>query len=103
MLPVLYGLEALAYGALAALASNFSLAPLLVLAVLDGVLALTARALARAATVAVTSPAGLLREGNALTNTAFSVCFMVGPAIGALIASQGGTGWRCSRTAGCSW
>ncbi len=91
ILPALYGLEALAFASLAAVASNFSLAPLLVLAVIDGVLALTARAIARAASVAVTSPAGLLREGNALSNAAFSVCFMVGPAIGAVIASQGGT------------
>ncbi len=91
LLPVLYGLEALAYGALAALVGDFLLAPLLIITFLDGVLALTARALARAASVAVTSPVGLLREGNALMNTVFSVCFVIGPALGALIASQGGT------------
>lgn len=91
ILSVLYGLEALAFASLAAVASNFSLVPLLVLAVIDGVLALSARALSRAITVAVTSPAGLLREGNALNNAAFSVCFMAGPAIGAVIASSGGT------------
>ncbi len=91
LLPVLYGLEALAYGALAALVGDFLLAPLLLITFLDGVLALTARALARAASVAVTSPVGLLREGNALINTVFSLCYVIGPALGALIASQGGT------------
>ena len=91
LLPVLYGLEALAYGGLAVLVGDFLLAPLLVLTFLDGVLALTARSLARTASVAVTSPVGLLREGNALTNAAFSVCYVTGPAIGAVIASQGGT------------
>src|SRR5262249_23723494 len=91
LLPLLYGLEAIAFLALAGVASNFSLAPVLVLAVVDGVLALAARALARTATVALTAPIGLLREGNAINNAAFSVCFMVGPAIGGLIVATGGT------------
>jgi hypothetical protein len=91
LLPVLYGLEAIAYGGLAALAGHVLLVPLFLLTFLDGILALTARSIARTAGVAVTSPVGLLREGNALTNTAFSVCFVAGPALGALIASQGGT------------
>jgi hypothetical protein len=90
-LPALYGLEAVAYVALAALASDFSLAPVLALTVIDGVIALTARALARTATVAVTAPAGLLREGNAISNAAFSICFMTGPAIGGAIVAAGGT------------
>jgi hypothetical protein len=90
-LPGLYGLEAVAYVALAALASDFSLVPVLALAVLDGVIALAARALARTATVAVTAPVGLLREGNAISNAAFSICFMVGPAIGGAIVAAGGT------------
>jgi MFS family permease len=89
-LPTLYGLEAVVFAGLAVVASHFSLAPLLVLALIDGLLAVSARAIARAATVAVTSPAGLLRDGNALLNTSFSVCFMVGPAIAAVIASRGG-------------
>jgi predicted MFS family arabinose efflux permease len=91
LLPVLYGLEAIAFLALAGVASNFSLAPVLALAVLDGVIGLAARALARTATVAVTAPRGLLREGNAINNAAFSVCFMLGPAIGGLIVATGGT------------
>ncbi len=99
LLPLLYALEALAYGGLAALVGDFLLGPLLVLTFVDGVLALTARTLARTASVAVTSPVGLLREGNALTNAAFSVCYVVGPVIGAVLASQGGT--RVALLANC--
>jgi predicted MFS family arabinose efflux permease len=91
LLPVLYALEAVAFLALAGIVSSFSLAPVLALTVLDGALALAARALARTATVAVTAPRGLLREGNAINNAAFSVCFMLGPAIGGLIVATGGT------------
>ncbi len=40
-------------------------------------------------------PADLLREGNALLNAAFSVCFMAGPAIGALRRGR----WRYDRGA----
>jgi hypothetical protein len=65
--------------------------PVLALVVVDGVAALTARSLARAATTAVISPAGLLREGNALTNAAFSVCYMAGPALGGTIVVTNGT------------
>jgi MFS family permease len=91
VLPVLYALEAVAFGLLALVAHRFNVAPVLVLALLDGVIALTARALARAATVAVLNPAGLLAEGNALTNALFSICFMAGPALGGLVVAIGGT------------
>jgi MFS family permease len=91
VLPALYAIEALVFAGLAALADNFSLAPLLALTLLDGVVALAARSIARAATVAVTTPVDLLREGNALANAAFSLCFMVGPALGAIIANAAGT------------
>jgi MFS family permease len=82
VLPALYALEGLAFLALAWIASNFSLGPVLILTAVDGVIALVARSLARAATVDVTASADLLREGNAVNNTAFSLCFMAGPAIG---------------------
>jgi MFS family permease len=90
-LAVLYGCETLAFGALAWIASHFALASALTLVVVDGLLAVTARAISRAATVEVTRSAGVLREGNALLNGCFSVAFMVGPAIGATIVSLGGT------------
>lgn len=91
ILPVLYGLEAIAYLLLAVIAHSASVAIVLVVATLDGVIALTARSLARAATVSVTSPAGLLREGNALANTLFTICFMAGPGIAGAVIVAGGT------------
>ena len=91
VLPLLYAVEGVLFAALAWVASSFELAPVLALAALDGMVAATARSLARAATVAVTSPTGLLREGNALINACFSVCFMAGPALGGLIVVTGGT------------
>jgi hypothetical protein len=56
-----------------------------------GVVALTARELARTVTVAVTGAEGLLREGNAVTNASFSICFMAGPALGGAVVALGGT------------
>ncbi len=90
-LVVLYGLEAAVFLCLSFLAGQFSLAAVLTLAVVDGAVALTARAIARATSVAVVKPAGLLRPGNAVMNTTFSVCFMIGPLIGAGISAAGGT------------
>ncbi len=91
VLPALYWFEAFVFFALAWVAMHFSLVLVLVLALIDGLAALTARALARAATVSVTSAAGLLREGNAVANAGFSVCFMLGPAIGGAVVAAGGT------------
>ncbi len=90
VLTVLYAIETLAFLLLAWLASRFSLAAVLIVSLADGVVALSARALARTATVTVTSPHGLLREGNAVANAAFSVCFMAGPAIGGAIVALDG-------------
>jgi MFS family permease len=92
VLPAMYWLEAVIFIALAALAGrHFGLVSVLALSFLNGVIALTARSLARAATVTVTSAADLLREGNAVVNAAFSVCFMLGPAIGGTIVATAGT------------
>lgn len=91
VLPTIYALEAIAYVVLGWMASRFLLEPVLVLTVVDGVLALSARPIARATTVGVTAPVGLLREANALTNASFSICYMAGPAIGAVVVVLGGT------------
>jgi predicted MFS family arabinose efflux permease len=91
ILPVLYLLEAVLFGVLAALTSSFSLLPVLILVVLDGSLALVARSLARAATVEILRPVDLLPEGNALTNLVFSICYMAGPALGGVVVAAGGT------------
>jgi predicted MFS family arabinose efflux permease len=91
ILPVLNAIEAVLFGLLAWMAAHFSLAPVLALALADGIVALVGRVLARTATVDVLRPAGLLQEGNAVSNAVFSVCFMAGPAIGGVVVAAGGT------------
>jgi Major Facilitator Superfamily len=91
LLPTLYWLEAVLFGVLAWLTSRFDLVPVLVLVLVDGVVALTARSLAGAVRADILKPRGLLHEGNALTNTIFSICFMVGPLIGGGVVALGGT------------
>jgi predicted MFS family arabinose efflux permease len=91
VLPTIYALEGVAFLLLGWMASRFLLAPVLALTVIDGVLALSARPIDRATTVSVTAPLGLLREANALTNASFSLCYFVGPAIGAVVVVAGGT------------
>jgi MFS family permease len=89
-LPVLYALEALAFAALAALSSAFSLAVFVAIAAADGVLAVTAKVLSRTASVGVLEPRGELRQGNALLNLGFTAGSALGPAIaGVLIATLG--------------
>jgi MFS family permease len=92
ILPALYWLEAVIFVVLAMLAGHqFTLAPVLVLTLLNGILAFAARSLARAATVRITSERGLLREGNALANAGFTVSFLVGPSLGGALVAAGGT------------
>ena len=92
VLGALHCLEAVVFVILAwAASAHVTVTIVLALALLDGIAALTARALTRAATVSVTSAVGLLREGNAVGNAAFSVCFMVGPAAGGTLVAAGGT------------
>ncbi|HUA49651.1 MAG TPA: MFS transporter [Solirubrobacteraceae bacterium] len=91
VLSTIYWLEAVIFLALAALAGrHFMLVTVLALTLVNGILALTGRSLARAATVAVTSAAGLLREGNALGNAGFSLAFLIGPALGGAVVAAGG-------------
>ncbi len=85
-LPAIYAAETLLYGLLAALvAAGVPTVPVLILAFFDGILALAARSLARTASVAVTAPQELLREGNAFLSGLFSICYMVGPALAGLL------------------
>jgi MFS family permease len=87
-LALLYCGEAAAFAALAGLAgSEFFLPAVLALALVDGCLALTARAISRAAAAAGLEPAGLLREGNALMNIAFAGGTALGPALGGVVVS----------------
>jgi predicted MFS family arabinose efflux permease len=87
----LYFLEGLIFLALAWLAKHFALAPVLLLALIDGLLGLTARVIARATSTRISSGPKLLREANALMNGSFSVCFLAGPALGGLIVGLYGT------------
>lgn len=87
----IYALEAIVFAVLAWVAGRFSLVPVLVLALVDGILALTARVLARAAWTTITSAVGLLREAQALNNTSFTLAFMAGPAVGGAVVALGGT------------
>jgi MFS family permease len=73
------------------MAAHAQLVPILAVTLVDGIVALSARAISRTATVDVMRPLDLLHEGNALINVVFSVCYMVGPAIGGLVVAAGGT------------
>jgi MFS family permease len=91
-LPVIYCGEAAAFGALALLAGkDFVLAGVVVLASIDGTLALAGRALTRAVVAALLEPAGELRAGNAVLNVAFTGGAAVGPAIAGLVVAGFGT------------
>jgi MFS family permease len=90
VLPVVYAGEAAAFGGLALLAGNFSLAGVIALATLDGTLALTGRSITRAVVAALLEPAGELRAGNALLNIAFTGGAAIGPAIAGLVVAQFG-------------
>jgi MFS family permease len=87
-LPVLYGLQALAFGGMALLSHHVP--GVVVLAALAGGAALVSRALVRAAVVSALPEPEELRQGNALLNVVFSTAFAVGPAVaGAAVATAG--------------
>jgi MFS family permease len=88
-LPTLYTVEAIVFGLLALIADGeFLLAVVLVLGLVDGTLALVARAVTRAAVADVLRPSGQLKEGNALMNIGFAVASVGGAALGGLLISQ---------------
>lgn len=90
-LPLLYGLDALVFAALALLATDhFSLWLVVALGAVDGTIALAARALTRATSAALLEPAGLLRRGNALFNIGFTAAGAAGPAIAGLLVAGAG-------------
>jgi predicted MFS family arabinose efflux permease len=87
-LPVLYCGEAAAFGGLALLAGDdFLLAGVIVLAIIDGALALSGRALTRAVVAALLEPSGELRAGNALLNVVFTASSALGPGMAGLIVA----------------
>jgi Na+/melibiose symporter-like transporter len=91
VLGLLYALQAVLFLALAWLVGRFELISVLALSLINGVFAVTARVLARAAWTSFSRSAGLLREANAIINGSFSICFLIGPAIGGGIVALDGT------------
>jgi predicted MFS family arabinose efflux permease len=90
-LPSLYLAEAGIFALLAILAYRSPWIPLvLLLAAVDGTLALVGRALTRAAVATSLKPTDQLEPGNALLNVSFSLCFAAGPALGGLAVAAGG-------------
>src|SRR4051812_18077388 len=87
VLPLLYLGEALTFTALALTAENFSLVLVVALAIVDGTLAIAARAFTRASAAAVLHPAGQLRQGNAIINVGFTAAGAAGPALGGLVVA----------------
>ena len=89
-LPVLYCAEAAAFGVLALLAHNFSLAAVVAVAALDAALMLAGRALTRSVAAALLEPVGELRAGNAILNVAFTGGAALGPGIAGLVVANFG-------------
>lgn len=88
VLPAFYVFEAAAFVGLAAIAhGHFLLAGVLALGFLDGLLAVTARGLTRAAIAATLQPRDLLGAGNALVNLGFAVASVGGAALGGVLVS----------------
>jgi predicted MFS family arabinose efflux permease len=90
VLATLYAAEAVAFAMLTLLADNFSLAAIVAIAAIDAALALTAKTLTRAIAAAMLEPAGELRAGNAILNTAFATGMAVGPAIAGVVVATFG-------------
>jgi MFS family permease len=86
-LPIIYCCEAAVFAGLALLAGHFSLALVIVLAAIDGALALAGRALTRAVVATALEPTGELRAGNALLNVAFTGGAALGPALAGLVVA----------------
>ena len=87
VLPALYLGEAVTFTVLALTSGSFSLVLVVALAIVDGTLAIAARAFTRASAAAVLTPAGQLRQGNAVINVGFTAAGAAGPAIGGLVVA----------------
>jgi len=67
---------------------RYVLAVVLVLALVDGTLAVTGRALTRGAVGTLLQPVGLLKEGNGLMNVGFAASSVGGAALAGLLIAQ---------------
>lgn len=90
LLSVMYFAEALLFLALAATVNHLVLPVVLLLATLDGAIAIAARSLTRAYAVQTLAPSDSVREGNALINIGFTGAAVLGPIVaGVVVASLG--------------
>ena len=90
VLASLYLLEAVFFIWMALLTRHFSFAALLILCSLDGMLAITAKALTRGISATWLIRRDLLREGNAILNLGVMVSSALGPVLaGAVVAWKG--------------
>jgi predicted MFS family arabinose efflux permease len=87
LLPGLALGQAAIFTALALSAGRTGLAGILVLVAADGLIAPVSRALVRSTIAAVTRPAGLLAEGNAAVNIAFTTNAMLAAAVGGILTA----------------
>jgi len=90
VLGALYAIETLVFAALAWLATSFTLWAVLVLALVDGTLAITARGVSRGGIANSLQSEGALRAGNAIINGLFAASSVVGPVLGGLVTSAAG-------------
>lgn len=90
-LVLLYALEAVVFLLLAELISSLAVPLILLLGLIQGSLAVSARVLARTAWTSITKTEGVLRDAGALLNSVASVFYLVGPAIGGGLVALGGT------------
>jgi MFS family permease len=90
ILPAIALTEAAIFAALAAFAPAVGFAGMLALVAADGLIAPVSRALVRSTIAHVTRPAGLLSEGNAAINVAFTVNAMLAAAVGGVLTAAFG-------------
>ncbi|MDX6666235.1 MAG: hypothetical protein QOG68_2441, partial [Solirubrobacteraceae bacterium] len=88
-LPVLFGLQGIAFGGMATFGAD--VAAVVMLAAVAGGAALVSRALVRAAVCAALPDPDELRQGNAMLNVVFSTAFAVGPAVAGAAVATGGS------------
>ena len=91
-LPCLYVLEGGFFAGMAILAHHFSLPAILALSAIDGMLAITAKALTRGVSATWLLKRELLREGNAILNLGTMVSTAAGPALSGVAVAWKGPG-----------
>jgi predicted MFS family arabinose efflux permease len=87
LLPALALTQAAIFAALALSARSVALPAILALVAADALIAPVSRALIRSTIASVTRPAGLLTEGNAAVNVAFTTNAMLAAAVGGVLTA----------------